>query len=61
MSLKVHFLASHLHFFQKNLGNVSNEHGERFHQEIAAIEKGTRGNGQWECCRLLLVHKTGWF
>ena len=49
MSLKVHFLASHLHFFYKNLGNVSDEHGERFHQDIAVIEKGTRRNGQWEC------------
>ena len=49
MSRKVHFLASHLHFFHKNLGNVSDEHGERFHQNIAAVEKGTRGNGQWEC------------
>ena len=45
MSLKVHFLASHLHFFHKNLGNVSDEHGERFHQDIAAIEK--RYKGKW--------------
>ena len=39
MSLKGHFLASHLHFFHKNLGNVYDEHGERFHQDIAAVEK----------------------
>ena len=31
MSLKIHFLHSHLNFFQPNLGAVSNEHGERFH------------------------------
>ncbi|KAF2350797.1 Reverse transcriptase domain [Trinorchestia longiramus] len=39
MSLKVHFLHSHLDFFPENLGGVSDKHGERFHQEIAAIEK----------------------
>ena len=44
MSLKVHFLASHLHFFHKNLENVSEEHGERFHQDIAAIEKRYKKN-----------------
>jgi hypothetical protein len=32
MSLKVHFLNSHLDFFPENLGAVSDEHGERFHQ-----------------------------
>ena len=31
MSLKLHFLYSHLDFFRDNLGNVSKEHGERFH------------------------------
>ena len=30
MSLKVHFLHSHLDFFPPNLGDVSDEHGERF-------------------------------
>ena len=45
MSLKVHFLASHLHFFHENLGDVSDEHGERFHQDIAVIEK--RYKGKW--------------
>jgi hypothetical protein len=28
MSLKVHFLDSHLDFFPENLGAVSDEHGE---------------------------------
>jgi hypothetical protein len=32
MSLKMHFLDSHLDFFRQNLGNVSDEHGERLHQ-----------------------------
>jgi hypothetical protein len=39
MSLKVHFLGSHLDFFPENLGAVSDEHGERFHQDIYNIEK----------------------
>ena len=30
MSLKIHFLHSHLNFFPPNLGTVSDEHGERF-------------------------------
>ena len=38
MSLKLHFLHSHLDFFQDNLGNVSEEHGEKFHQDIQVME-----------------------
>jgi len=37
MSLKMHFLHSHLDFFPANLGAVSNEHGERFHQQILVV------------------------
>jgi len=43
MSLKIHFLESHLHFSPENLGEVSDEHGERFHQDILAMGKGYRG------------------
>ena len=39
MSLKVHVLHSHLDFFAENLGDVSDEHGERFHQDISVMEK----------------------
>jgi len=39
MSLKNHFLQSHLDFFQENLGEISDEHGERFHQDIMGMEK----------------------
>jgi hypothetical protein len=40
MSLKIHFLHSHLDFFPpKNFGAVSDEHGERFHQDISSMEK----------------------
>ena len=45
MSLKIHFLESHLHFIPENLGEVSDEHGERFHQNILAMEK--RYQGKW--------------
>ena len=31
MSIKLHYLFSHLDFFPENLGNVSKEQGERFH------------------------------
>jgi hypothetical protein len=44
MSLKVHFLHSHLDFFPANPGAESDEHGERFHQDIAAMEKRYQGN-----------------
>jgi len=54
MSLKIHFLESHLDFFPENLGEVSDEHGERFHQDILAMEM--RYQGKWtssmwaDCC-----------
>ena len=39
MSLNIHFLHSHLDFFPENCGAVSDEHGERFHQQISNMEK----------------------
>jgi len=39
MSLKIHFLESHLDFFPENLGEVNDEHSERFHQDIMTMEK----------------------
>ncbi|UYV62780.1 hypothetical protein LAZ67_2001912, partial [Cordylochernes scorpioides] len=45
MSLKIHFLHSHLDFFPDNLGAVSDEHGERFHQAISSMEK--RYQSKW--------------
>jgi hypothetical protein len=39
MSLKIHFQQSLLTFIPENLGEVGDEHGERFHQDIMAIEK----------------------
>ena len=43
MSLKIHFLESHLDFFPENLSEVSDEHGERFQQDIMATEKRYQG------------------
>jgi len=43
MSLKLHFLHSHLDFFPENLGAVSDEQGERFHQDIQQMEKRYQG------------------
>ena len=45
MSMNIHFLETHLDFFPENLGEVSNEHDERFHQDIMAMEK--RYQGKW--------------
>lgn len=46
MSLKIHFLDSHLDFFPENLGALSDEHGERFHQQIKSMEH--RYQGFWD-------------
>ena len=46
MSLKIHFLVSHLDSFPENLGDYSEEQGERFHQDIAEMEK--RYQGRWD-------------
>ena len=43
MSLKMHFLHSHFDFFPENLGAVSDEQGERFHQDIQAMEERYKG------------------
>mgnify|MGYP004581398979 CR=1 FL=1 len=43
MSIKIHFLHSHLEFFPENLGKLSDEQGERFHKELWEIEKRFQG------------------
>ena len=43
MSLKINFLHSHLNFFPPNLGTVSDELGERFHQDITKMEGNYQG------------------
>jgi len=51
MSLQLHFLDSHPDFFPQNLGEVGDEHGEIFHQDISFMDKGS-----WEDGRILLVY-----
>ena len=43
MSYKIYFLDDHLEDFPNNCGDYSDEQGERFHQDIALIEKRYKG------------------
>ena len=45
MSLKMHFLHSHIDYFPENCGKFSEEQGERFHQDIITMEE--RYQGRW--------------
>ena len=47
MSIKVHYLHSHLSEFPENIGDVSEEQGERFHQDVKVMEE--RYQGRWNC------------
>lgn len=46
MSVKVHYLHSHLDSFPENLGDLDEEQGERFHQDIKIMEE--RYQGRWD-------------
>lgn len=46
MTVKLHFLYSHLSYFPDNCGSYSEEHGERFHQDIRVMEE--RYQGRWD-------------
>ncbi|GBP58805.1 hypothetical protein EVAR_84000_1 [Eumeta japonica] len=37
-SFQLHYLHSHLAYFSENLGDLSEEQGERFHQDIRTME-----------------------
>ena len=50
MSIKVHFLLSHLDLFSESLGALSNEQGERFHQDISEMEE--RYQRKWDAVML---------
>ena len=50
MSIKVHFLFSHLDKFQDNFGAVSDDQGERFRQDLMAVEE--RYQSRWDRCML---------
>lgn len=59
MSLKIHFLVDHLNFFPSNCGDCSDQQGERFHQDLATMEKRFNGKDPrnmlgeycWSLCR----------
>ena len=50
MSIKLHFLHSHLACFPKNLGDVSDQQGEHYHQDISDME--VRYLGRWDATML---------
>jgi hypothetical protein len=61
MSVKLHFLHSHLNYFPENLGSYSEEQGERFHQDISEMERRYQGlwnvNMMADYCWCLKRHK----
>ena len=46
MSIKLYYLFSHLDYFPENPGDVSEEQGERLHQDIRTMEE--RYQGRWD-------------
>uniref|UniRef100_A0A6A7G0F0 Uncharacterized protein n=1 Tax=Hirondellea gigas TaxID=1518452 RepID=A0A6A7G0F0_9CRUS len=46
MSIKMHFLSSHLDYFPENCDDVSEEQEEQFHQDIRVMEE--RYQGRWD-------------
>jgi hypothetical protein len=50
MSLKIRMLHPHVDFFPDNCSMVNAEHGERFDQEIAKMDK--RYQGKWSTSML---------
>ena len=59
MSIKIHYLHSHLDNFPENLGDVRDEQGERFYQDIKIMEELYQGS--WDshmmadyCCSLMI-------
>ena len=46
MSVKVHFLRSHVDYFPQNCIDLSEEQGDRFHQDIRVMEE--RYQGRWD-------------
>jgi hypothetical protein len=50
MSLKMQFLFSHLDFFPLNCGDLSDEHGKCFRQDISVMQH--RYKGKWSASML---------
>ena len=51
MSIKVHYLHTHLEFFPAKLGHRSEKRGERFHQDIKTME--TMYQEKWDCLMMV--------
>ena len=49
MSLKIHMLHSHLHFFPDNCGMFSDEHGELFMRKLQRWRNDIRKSGPIPC------------
>ena len=58
MSIKIHYLFSHLDRFPENLGELSEEQGERFHQDIKVMEERYQAMGHPHDGGLLLESST---
>ena len=43
MSLKVHVLHAHYDEFKDNVGDYSEEYGERFHQDVKSFKEHYKG------------------
>ena len=52
--IKAHFFNSHLNKFAPNLGDVNEEHGERFHQDFKVMEEGHQTVTIYICLQILL-------
>jgi hypothetical protein len=52
MSLKIHFLHSHLDFFLQNLGSVSDELESVFTKALLLWKNGTKGCGALTCSQI---------
>ena len=50
MLIKMHYLFSHTDLFGRNLEDVSEGHGERFHHDILVMER--RYQGRWDCAMM---------
>jgi len=46
MSIKIHFLFSHMENFPEDLGAMSDEQGESFHQDMRQMEE--RYQRRWD-------------
>ena len=57
MSVKLHFLHSHLEYFPDNLGYYSEEQDERFHQDLNVMEILSRVGCKYNGGLLLDVKK----